>query len=84
MAYWANTVLQAVADLSDDIRHSNIISKIVVLTLHFASLRMLWCRSPHCKPLYSYGPYGCFGVGRRTVSHYIVMACTLMAYIVVA
>ena len=39
--------LLAAAELSDDIQTSNIISKIVVLTLHFPALRYLWSPQPY-------------------------------------
>lgn len=34
-------------DVGDDVSGMNLISKLVLLSLHFPSLRILWCRSPH-------------------------------------
>jgi len=39
--------LQAVTDISTEISHSNILSKMVLLTTHFPDLRLLWSPSPH-------------------------------------
>ncbi|GBG34527.1 DNA repair endonuclease XPF [Hondaea fermentalgiana] len=39
--------LQAVTDISSDISHSSILSKMVLLTMHFPALRLLWSPSPH-------------------------------------
>jgi len=39
--------LQAVADISPEISHASILSKMVLLTLHFPNLRLLWSPSPH-------------------------------------
>lgn len=39
--------LQAPGDIGDDIQQSNIISKMVLLTLKFPALRILWSRNPH-------------------------------------
>mmetsp|Transcript_43946 Transcript_43946/g.71489 ORF Transcript_43946/g.71489 Transcript_43946/m.71489 type:complete len:334 (+) Transcript_43946:133-1134(+) len=39
--------LQNISDLGPEISISNIISKLVLLTLHFPRLRILWSRSPH-------------------------------------
>lgn len=34
-------------DMTQDISPSHIISKLVILTMHFPTLRLLWSRSPH-------------------------------------
>eukprot|EP00624_Nannochloropsis_granulata_P000398 evm.model.NODE_115_length_3460_cov_26.111561.2 len=39
--------MQAPGDIGDDIQQSNIISKMVLLTLKFPALRILWSRNPH-------------------------------------
>ena len=38
---------QAVSELGDDIDSRNIVSRLVLLLLHFPRLRLLWSRSPH-------------------------------------
>jgi DNA excision repair protein ERCC-4 len=43
--------LQPEADFGDDIRQGSISSRLVLLTLHFPSLRLLWSRSPHTTAL---------------------------------
>jgi len=39
--------LQAPGDITDDIQVTNIVSKLVLLTLHFPALRILWSRNSH-------------------------------------
>lgn len=39
--------LQSVSDLSEEISITNLLSKIILLTLHFPRLRLLWSRSLH-------------------------------------
>ncbi|KAG1666398.1 hypothetical protein FOA52_006507 [Chlamydomonas sp. UWO 241] len=39
--------LQSVHDLGDDIDGRNVLSKLVLLVLHFPKLRLVWSRSPH-------------------------------------
>jgi DNA excision repair protein ERCC-4 len=39
--------LQTSGEISPDIQTTSIVSKLVLLTLHFPSLRILWSRSSH-------------------------------------
>ena len=39
-------LLQNIADLGVEIRSDSIVSKMVILSMHFPALRMLWSRSP--------------------------------------
>lgn len=44
--------LQVTPELPNEIEINNPVSKIVLLTLHFPTLRILWCRSPNATATY--------------------------------